>query len=121
MQTSDMDFDLSSLRVVFDELLPLTDEEQKIYWFKFTRSDSITISLVFSVYEGEVHVIVRCNSEVACASIKITQCTAVRVLEIEKKSLEVISGNADSLSKHCFISLLGDAIVEFEDNSRAKK
>jgi hypothetical protein len=33
MQTSDMDFDLSSLRVVFDELLPLTDEEQKIYWF----------------------------------------------------------------------------------------
>ena len=45
----------------------------------------------------------------------------MRVLEIEKKSLEVISGNADSLSKRCFISLLGDAIVEFEDNSRAKK
>ena len=108
-----MDFDLSSLLVVFDELLPLTDEEQKIYWLKFTRPDRITITLAFSVYERDANVIVRCNPAVACASIQITQCTAVRVLEIERKTLEVIGGNTDSFSKRCFVSLLGDNMVEF--------
>jgi hypothetical protein len=49
MQTSNMDFDLRSLLIVFDELLPLTDEEQKVYWFKFIRPDRITITLAFSV------------------------------------------------------------------------
>jgi hypothetical protein len=101
-----MDFDLSSLLIVFDELLPLTDEEQQMYWLKFTRPDGITITLSFSMYEGDTNVIVQCNPAVACASIQITQCTAVRVLEIKRKTLEVIGGNADSFSKRCFISLI---------------
>jgi len=107
-----MDFDLSSLLVVFDELLPLTDEERKIYWFKFTRPDRITITLAFSVYERDVSVIIRCHSVVVCASIRITQRTAVRVPEIERKTLEVIGGNTDSFSKRYFVSLLGDNMVE---------
>ena len=111
-------FDLNSLIIIFDESLPLTDEEQKIYWFKFTRSDNITITLAFSVYEREVNVIVRCNPEVACASIKITQCTTIRVLESEKRTLEINSENLDSSSNRCFISLLGENIVEYEDDFR---
>ncbi|MBD2767938.1 hypothetical protein IC235_08525 [Hymenobacter sp. BT664] len=113
MHASDINFDLSSLLVVFDELLPLTDEEQKIYWFKFTRPDRITITLVLSIYEEGANVIVRCNPAVTGASIRITQCTAVRVLDVEKKYLEVISETSGSSSKRCFLSLLGDNIVEF--------
>ena len=112
-----MNFDLSDLLIVFDELLPLTDEEQKNYWFKFTRLDGITVTLVCSVYEEDVNIIVQCSQEVVCASIKITQCTAVRVLEIEKRTLEVISRYGDLPSKRCFISLLGNNIVEFIQQS----
>ena len=111
-----MEIDISDMLIIFDELLPLTDEEQKMYWFKFSRPDQITITFIISEFERNVNIIVRCNPSIVCTSIKLTHCRTIRVLEIENKTLEVIGGKED-YNNRCLISLLGDTIVAFEDST----
>ena len=46
-----MKVDVTELLMFFDELMPGTNEEQKVYWFRATREDLIEIIFVVSIYK----------------------------------------------------------------------
>jgi hypothetical protein len=111
MRNKEIKFDLAELLLAFDEVLPMTDEEKGIYWLRSTRPDSIIIILCFSVYEMSANVIVRCNPQVVCSSVEMARCTSIKVLEAEKRCLEIISeGTASNL--RCVLCLTGENILE---------
>jgi hypothetical protein len=62
-----LEYDIADLPTAFDEQLPLSDEERGIYWFKYSRSDDISIVLSFSVYERTVSIIIRCSERTVCS------------------------------------------------------
>ena len=105
-------FDVADLLSVFDELLPMSDEERGIYWFKSTRSDGISITLSFSAYELSANIIVRCDANVSCSSIEVKDCTLVRVLEPERNCLEIVGGDITSPKMRCLLCITSDNILE---------
>ena len=108
-----MKVDITQLLVVFDKILtPPTDEEQGVYWFESTRADGLIITLVFSVYECYASVLVGNNSDLAIASVRMNQCSEIRVLNEKKKNLEIIH---DRQSGRCFLQLTGDSILSYDE------
>jgi malic enzyme len=108
-----MKVDITELLIFFDELLsPPTDEELGIYWFGKNRSDGLIITLSFSVYERYVGVLINNKSNVAIADIDMKNCSEIRVLDEEKKCLEIIH---DDNKGRCFLHLTGDTIVTYEE------
>jgi hypothetical protein len=108
-----MKFDITKLLIVFDELLtPPTDEEQGVYWFGATRTDGLIVTLSFSIYERNAGVLVCNNSDVAIARIHMKKCSEVRVLDEEKKSVEIIH---DCFQGRCFLQLTGDTILIYDE------
>lgn len=116
MYMKETEFDLADLLSVFDELLPLSDEDRKIYWLRFTRSDGITITLTLSTYEMTVGLIVQCNSQVACSATHLKHCSRVRVLEMERRTLEVLCSESTENVIRCFLSLDGENILTIEND-----
>lgn len=108
-----MKFDITKLLIVFDELLaPPTDEEQGVYWFGATRTDGLIVTLSFSIYECYAGVLVCNNSDVAIARVHMKKCSEIRVLDEEKKSLEIIH---DGSLGRCFLQLTGDSILSYDE------
>ncbi len=100
--------DLTELLIFFDELLPLTNEEQGIYWFKTQREDGLIITLVCSLYEAHVSVSVD-TIRVTTASLSLKSCSEIRILDQKRKCLEILHENG-----RCFLSLLGSPILEYD-------
>jgi hypothetical protein len=112
-----MNIDTTQLLTFFDELMPTTDEEQGIYWFKTTRSDGLIIVFVFSVHESSVDVIINNTSKIDIASLSLENCSEIKILDEKRKCLEILHEHG-----RCFLSLLGSQILEYKDqnaNSRA--
>lgn len=65
-----MKIDKIQLLIIFDELMPATDEEQGVYWFKTLRPDGLIITFSFSTYEAYVDVIIHNTSKVDIASVR---------------------------------------------------
>ena len=107
-----MKLDITQILIVFDELLPATNEEQGIYWFKALRTDGLFVILAFSIYEKYVDVIVQCNTRTSAASVSLKNCSEIRILDEKRKCLEILHGNAGG---RCFLSLLGDSILEYNE------
>ncbi len=107
-----MKVDISEMLLFFDELLPSTDEELGQYWFKTTRSDRISVTFIFSIYEKSVSVIVRANPKVAAASVDLEHCAEIRVLDHKKKCLEVLQKDNKG---RCFLSLLDDSVLDYSE------
>jgi hypothetical protein len=111
-----MNIDTTQLLTFFDELMPTTDEEQGVYWFKTTRSDELIIVFVFSVHESSVDVIIN-TSKIDIASLSLENCSEIKILDEKRKCLEILHEHG-----RCFLSLLGSPILEYKDqngNSRA--
>jgi hypothetical protein len=106
----DIQFDLAMLLMVFDELLPVTNEDQKDYWLRKNRTDGVTVTLNFSVYENQAGIIVRNNAAVCPAVVNLSLCREIRVLE--NQCLEILSGK--DARNRCFISLVGPNILEVD-------
>ena len=64
-----MNIDITQLFTIFDELMPATDEEQGIYWFKTLRLDGLIITFAFSIYEEYVDIIIHNASKVDITSL----------------------------------------------------
>lgn len=105
----DLHFDVDELAMLFGEPLPLSRPELLDYWFRYHRTDGISVTLSLSGYERSVAVIVRCSDQVAASSIRIDHCQYVRVLEADRKTLEIVSPEQ---RMRCFIALAGDSIVD---------
>jgi hypothetical protein len=103
-----MKIDIISLLSFFDEIMPATDKEQGIYWFKTVRPDGLIIVLAFSIYEEYVDIIINNVSKIDIASLSLENCSEINILDETRKCLEVLHNNG-----RCFLSLLGDQILEY--------
>ena len=106
-----MKVDITELLIFFDELIPGTDEEQKIYWFKFTKQDQTIIIFVVSIFEKSIGVIIKNDSGLCFSHIDLEKCSEIKVLDQDKKCLEVLSS-----SGRCFLSLLEGSILSYVEN-----
>ncbi len=106
-----MKVDITELLIFFDELMPATHEEQKVYWFKTTREDQITIIFILDLREKTVDVIIK-NPSIDIAGIGLKQCSEIKILDQEKKCLEVLHSNGS-----CFLALLGTSILDYNEKS----
>lgn len=106
-----MKVDIIKLLTIFDELMrPHTDEDNGIYWFRSTRpADGIFITLIFSLYDGSVSVIISVN-DIAVTSIEMKKCSEIHVLDQERKCLEIIHDNQIG---RCFLALNGESILDY--------
>jgi len=104
--------EITQILSIFDELLSLSDEEQGNYWFQSSRSDGVIIILAISIYECKVAVTIYNASEVALASVCFKSCSAVNVLDINHKCLEILHSNEKG---RYFISLMGNTILEYSE------
>lgn len=110
-----MKIDIGQLLIVFDELLPLSDEEQAVYWFKFSRKDGLFITLLVSVHENTTSISVYNNPNTAIASLHFSNCPNIEVLDESKKCIEILDGNNGG---RCFVALLADTILEYDSDPR---
>lgn len=107
-----MKIEITQIMSIFDELLPLTDEEQGNYWFKGFSNDGLVITLAISIYECKTAISVYSSSSVAIASVHFKNCSEVNVLDEKRKCLEILHSNGKG---RCFISLMGDTILEYSE------
>ena len=76
-----MKANITDLLIVFDELDEFaTNEELGVYWFRFTRSDGLTISLSFSIYECYVDILVYIRDQVTISDVSMKNCSEIRIL-----------------------------------------
>ncbi len=107
-----MKVDITQLLIVFDELMPVTNEEQGTYWFKTVRSDGLIITFTFSIYENYVDIIIHNTSKVDIASLSLEKCSEIKVLDEKKKNLEIVH---DGRPGRCFLQLTGDTILSYDE------
>jgi predicted small integral membrane protein len=108
-----MKVDITQLLTIFDKILtPPTDEELGVYWFEATRADGLIVTLLFSIYECYASVLIGNDADVGIASIRMKNCSEIKVLDEEKKSLEIIH---NSFLGRCFLQLTGDSILNYDE------
>ena len=108
-----MKTDITSLLIVFDELLKFpTNEELGVYWFEKKRSNGMSITLAFSIYEEYTSVIICDKNENGIATISMKNCSKIRVLDEKRGCLEIVH---DTGKGRCFLSLLEGTILRYEE------
>ncbi len=107
-----MKVNITELLLFFDELMPTTDEEQGIYWFKTLRPDGLVITFAFSIHEKYVDIIVHNTFKVDIIGLSLVDCSEIRILDENKKCLEVLHENK---SGRCFLSLFSGPILEYNE------
>jgi hypothetical protein len=108
-----MKVDIIQLLIIFDELIPsLTNEEQGLYWFRTTRKDNLIVTFSFSIYENYAGVLISNKSDVGITNVNMKNCTQIRILDQNKKCFEIIH---ESEKGRCFVSLLGESILEYSE------
>ena len=108
-----MKTDITSLLIVFDELLKFsTNEELGVYWFKKKRSDGISVTLAFSIYEEYASIIICDKNENGIAIVDIKKCFEIRVLDKKKGCLEIVHDDR----RRCFLSLSEGTILSYEED-----
>jgi hypothetical protein len=108
-----MKVDLIQIYTIFDEIIEgVTNEELGVYWLRTTRPDSLVITLAFSTYEDTADVHVYIKEGTAIADISMEKCSEIRILDTEKKQLEIIHNHEGN---RCFIDLHGDCILRYSE------
>lgn len=105
----DLSFELDELVEVFGEPTHLSEPDLLSYWFTYERGDGVVVSLSLSGYERSVAVIVRVSERVAASAVRLEHCDAVRVLEADRRTLEVVAQNP---AARCVLALDGDLILD---------
>ena len=107
-----MKADITELLIFFSELMPSSNEEQKIYWFRTTRKDQISIIFVASIYEESVGILVENNNGTNIARLDLEKCSEIKIVDAEKRCLEVLHANNKG---RCFLSLFGESILSYAE------
>lgn len=108
-----MKVNIGEMFLFFDEMMSPTDEERHIYWLKTTRTDGLIITFIFSIFEASVDVIIRNTAKVDIAGVSLENCSEIRVLDEERKCLEVLCGDGKG---RCFLSLLHGPILDYKNS-----
>ena len=109
-----MKYDLPDLLEVFDDLLPLTNEDRFVYFLKYERQDGVRIQLSFSALEGTAGILVRLNEEVSASSYGLTNCLSIDVLDLSRKIVEIKAGQPGHYVIRSLLVLDGDSILMVE-------
>jgi len=104
-----MKIDIIKMLIIFDEQLPLSNEEEGSYWFKTSRKDNLIITCAISIYESTTAITLYDNSEKAIASLHFKNCSEINVLDEKRKFLEILHNEGNG---RCFISLQGNPIFQ---------
>ncbi|MCB1115407.1 MAG: hypothetical protein KDK71_02960 [Chlamydiia bacterium] len=108
-----MKVNITELLTIFDKTLtPPTNEEQGEYWFEATLPNNLTVTLTFSIYECYVSILIGSDADVAITSIRMKNCLEIRLLDIAKKSFEIIHNGQPG---RCFLQLTGDTILSYDE------
>lgn len=104
----DLAFEIEELRQVFGLPLPLSNPDLLDYWFRYDRRDGGSVLLTLSGYERSVAVIVRGTGGTMSCSLRLARCSSVRVLELERRTLEIVG---DTPPLRCFLALDADDVL----------
>lgn len=103
-----MEIDLDALVEVFGEPnISRSHPDRGDYWFEYGRPDGVSVRLVLGVFDHKVSIGIDYGAT-AGTSLLVEKCDRVRVLEAERRTLEVISAE---YSMRCFLSLDGASIM----------
>jgi hypothetical protein len=109
----DLKADITQLLIIFDELLtPPSNEEMGIYWFRATRTNGLTATLAFSIYERYASVLIYDKLDIGSANVRMKNCSEIRVLDEKRKCLEILHEDGHG---RCFLSLLEGTILEYSE------
>ncbi len=107
----DLEVDLDAMVEVFGEPNARhSHPDRGDYWFEYRRPDGVVVRFVLGVFDRKVVVGIDYGTA-ATTSLSLEKCDHVRVLEPEKRTLEVV---ATELSIRCFISLDGVNVLSAE-------
>lgn len=77
------------------------------YWFDYRRTDGVAVQLIVNAFECRAIVGVDYGGT-AGTSLVVDKCDRVRVLEAERRTIEVVS---TEYSLRCFLSLDGETLM----------
>ena len=108
-----MKVDIPKLILIFDILYDDTEESRAEgrYWLIAKRSDGMSISLLFSIYELNVRTSVTSHSGKCLMSLNFDRCKEIKILDEKKKCLEIIPAHE---RERCLLSLSGNPILEYK-------
>lgn len=107
-----MNVDITELLIIFDELMPSTNQEEGVYWLKTLRPDGLIIIFAFSVHEMYVDIVIHNTSKIDIASLSLENCSDIKILDEKRKCLEILHNNGKG---RCFLSLSGSPLLEYKD------
>ncbi len=107
----DVEFDLDAVVEVFGEPNARhSHPDRGDYWFDYRRPDGVAVRLILDVFDRKVMIGVDYGAT-ASTSLHLEKCDWVRVLEVERRTVEVVSAE---YSIRCFIALDGRSIMTIE-------
>ncbi len=109
-EDSDLDFDLAELVAVFGEPTSLSKPELQDYWFSHERADGAIVTLSLSGFRRCRFRLGSLPGFLGSRPSTYGKLHRVRVLEAERKTFEIVS---EEPSARCFVSLDGEALVDF--------
>jgi hypothetical protein len=113
MENVKMDFNITDLLILFDELDNLTNEELGEFWFRSYAVKEFIVTLIIYKHDLNTSVIVKTIDNFEVASVDLINCNKIRVLDFDRKCLEILH---NSETGRCFISLLEGPIMSYDDN-----
>lgn len=108
-----MKVDITELLIFFDEQTPATEEERGYYWFRSKYNNSV-VNLIFSLFEETCTISLYIDGEAITTSLRFNECISIKILDQEKKCLEVLSS-----SSRCFLAMKKTLKVECEEFSKS--
>jgi hypothetical protein len=104
----DVEFDLDAMVEVFGEPNERhSHPDRGDYWFDYRRPDGVAVRLILGVFDRKVIIGIDYGAT-ATTSLHLKKCDRVRVLEVERRTVEVVSAE---YSIRCFLSLDGETLM----------
>ena len=113
-----LDFKLDELKLVFDEMLPASGEDQELGSFSFrdTRADGVGVFFSVNQVDERVIVVINARPGVCAASITISRCKTLRVVDdtIGHRVLDISWVDARSQTQKATLELDGTTIIKVD-------
>jgi len=110
-ENQSIEANLTDLLIVFDDLLPGTDEDKGVFLFVYRRPDTYEVRVNASLKSGYCAVSLYDAKKNCLSATSINPCRTIRVLDVERKCLEIVGGVSQNWIVRCLINLTGDVIL----------
>lgn len=104
-----MEINTTDLLIVFDNILPQTPEDEAAEKYTFICNRMVEFDIYLHVDPQNNYCYIA--TELDHAYLRLVEfkfCKRVRVIDMEKKFIEIVGGSPDALNVCCSIKLTGD-------------